>query len=71
MAGVELAVDQRMKQNFQFIAFHGAVPEAVAGPDRTVVFSLAFHADRSMARARANRDMTVPTGTPATSAMSL
>ena len=71
VSGVELTVDQRMQQNLGFIAFHSAVPEAVAGPDWTVMFSLAFHADRSMARARANRDMTVPTGTPATSAISL
>jgi hypothetical protein len=71
MSGIELAVDQRMQQNLRFIAFHSAVPEAVAGLDRTVVFSLAFQAARSMARARANRDMTVPTGTPATSAISL
>ena len=66
MSGVELAVNQRMKHNFRFIAFHGAVPEATAGPGRVVVVSAAFQAARSMARARANRDMTVPTGMPAT-----
>jgi hypothetical protein len=55
-----------MEHNFQFIAFHSGVPEATAGPDRVVAFSAAFHAARSMARPRASRDMTVPTGTPAT-----
>src|SRR5215469_14689990 len=68
--GIELAVDQRMQHDFRFIAFHDAVPEATAGPRRLVEISAAFHAARSMARARASRDMTVPTGTPATWAIS-
>src|SRR5215472_13701159 len=59
MTGVEFAVDQRMKQHFRFIAVHSADPEGTAGP-RWV--SAAFQAARSMARARARRDITVPTG---------
>jgi uncharacterized SAM-binding protein YcdF (DUF218 family) len=70
MPGVELAVNQRMQHNFRFIASHDAVPEATAGPGRVVTVSAAFHAARSIARARASRDMTVPTGTPATWAIS-
>src|SRR4029077_7138770 len=66
MPGVELAVNQRMQHNFRFVASHDAVPEATAGPGRVVTVSEAFHAARSMARARASRDITVPTGTPAT-----
>jgi hypothetical protein len=66
--GIELAVDQRMQHNFRFIASHDVVPEATAGPGRVVTVSAAFHAARSMARA--SRDMTVPTGTPATRAIS-
>jgi hypothetical protein len=58
-----------MKHNFRFIASHNAVPEATAGPGR-VVAVLAFHAARSMTRARASRDMTVPSGTPTTWAIS-
>ena len=54
MAGVELAVEQRVQQDFAFGAVHGAAPSAT------------FHAERSIARARASRDITVPTGTPAT-----
>src|SRR5262252_157842 len=69
--GVELAVDQRVKQNFGFGAVHSAIPEAAADPGLAVAVSAVFQAERSMARARANRDMTVPTGTPATSAISL
>jgi hypothetical protein len=58
MAGVELTVDQRIKQDFRVIAVHGIAPSAP------------FHAARSIDRARASRDITVPTGTPATSAIS-
>jgi hypothetical protein len=68
MSGIELAIDQRVEQNFEFGAIHCMTPEAVAGWE--VAVSAAFHAERSMARARASRDMTVPTGTPATSAIS-
>ena len=68
--GVELGVNQRMQHNFRFIASHDAVPEATAGPGRVVTVSAAFHAARSMARARASCNMTVPTGTPATWAIS-
>ena len=69
MPGIKLAVYQRMKQNFEFSAIHSASPEA-ADPDLAPSVSAAFHAERSIARARANRDMTVPTGTPATPAIS-
>src|ERR1700722_389953 len=58
MAGVELTVDQRIEQDFRVIAVHGSAPSAP------------FHAARSIDRARARRDITVPTGTPATSAIS-
>ena len=57
MAGVELAVDERVQQDFGFVAVHGDP-------------SSAFHAERSMERARASRDITVPTGAPTTSAIS-
>ncbi len=60
--GVELAVDQRVKQDFAFGAVHDAAPETGR--------SAPFQADRSIDRARASRDITVPTGTPATSAIS-
>src|SRR4029077_9716034 len=53
--GIELAIEERMKQNFGFGAAHVDVP------------SSAIHAFRSMDRARAKRDITVPTGTPITS----
>ena len=56
--GIELAIEERMKQNFGFGAGH------VDGS------SSAIHAFRSMDRARAKRDITVPTGTPTTSAIS-
>src|SRR5205823_6006433 len=56
--GVELAVDQRVKKNFSLVASH------FGGS------SSAIHADRSMARARARRDITVPTGASITSAIS-
>src|SRR6266700_4849872 len=58
MPGIELAVEEGMEQNFGFVAGH------VGGP------SSAIHAFRSMDRARAKRDITVPTGTPTTSAIS-
>src|SRR5207248_4335960 len=70
MPGVEFAVDQRMKQNFRFAAVHNTIPEAMAGPRCVVAVSAAFQAVLSMARARASRDITVPTGTPATWAIS-
>src|SRR5205823_9177601 len=56
--GVELVVDQCVKKNFSLLASHFGCS------------SSAIHADRSMARARARRDITVPTGTSATSAIS-
>jgi hypothetical protein len=58
MAGIEFPVDQRMKQDLAFSAVHGVEPSAF------------IHAARSMDRARASRDITVPTGMPATSAIS-
>src|SRR6478609_4147723 len=58
VAGVEFAVDQRVKQQFSLVAIHFGCS------------SSAIHAERSMARARARRDITVPTGTSATSAIS-
>jgi hypothetical protein len=51
VSGVEFAVDQRVKKNFSLVASHFGCS------------SSAIHADRSMARARARRDITVPTGT--------
>ena len=62
MPGVELAVDQRMQQNLAFGAVHDTAPETEP--------SALFQAERSIERARASRDITVPTGTPATSAIS-
>ncbi len=58
VAGIELAVHKRVKHDFRLGAIHGGDPSA------------AFHAERSIDRARASRDITVPTGTPATSAIS-
>ena len=54
----ELAIEKRMQQNFGFVAGHVDLP------------SSATHASRSNERARAKRDITVPTGTPTTSAIS-
>src|SRR6516165_3775957 len=68
--GIKLAVNQRVEQNLEFGAVHSVIPEAVAEPGFAVDASAVFHAERSMARARASRDMTVPTGTPVTSAIS-
>ena len=51
MASIELIVDQRMQQDFSFVAGHG-------------LLSSASQAVRNNARARASRDITVPTGTP-------
>ena len=48
--------EERMQQNFGFVAGH--------------VFSSETHALRSKDRARAKRDITVPTGMPTTSAIS-
>jgi hypothetical protein len=56
VARIELVIEERMKQNF--VAGHVGLP------------SSATHAARSKERARANRDITVPTGTPTTSAIS-
>lgn len=58
MAGIELAIDQRVQKDFCFIASHFDCS------------SSAIQAVRSMARARASRDITVPTGTAAMSAIS-
>src|SRR5260370_31106852 len=58
MSGVEFAVNQRVKKDFGFVAGHFGCSCS------------AIHADRSMARARASRDITVPTGTSPTSAIS-
>jgi hypothetical protein len=58
MASVKLTVDQRIEQDLGVTAVHGIAPSAL------------FHAARSIDRARASRDITVPTGTPATSAIS-
>ena len=70
MTGIEFAVDQRMQQDFRVGAIHGDVPDLAAGESSRVVPSAAFHAERSIDRARASRDITVPTGTPATLAIS-
>src|SRR4051812_20973276 len=56
---VEFAVDQAMQKHLCFIARHCAFS------------SIASHAARNIERARASRDITVPTGTPAISAISL
>src|SRR5262249_11428330 len=58
MAGIELIVDERVQQHFGFVAGHFGCPSA------------ASQASRSMERARARRDITVPTGAPTTSAIS-
>ena len=50
VTGIEFVVDQGMQQDFALGAIHGVTPSA------------AFHAERSMERARASRDITVPTG---------
>src|SRR4029078_7233920 len=55
---IELAVEEGVKQDFGFCASHVGSP------------SSAIHAFRSMERARAKRDITVPTGAPTTSAIS-
>jgi hypothetical protein len=58
MPGIELAVDQCVEKDLCLVAGH--------------VFGScsAIHADRSMARARARRDITVPTGAATMSAIS-
>src|ERR1700730_4556580 len=58
MAGVKLAIDERMEQNFRICAIHGLYPSA------------SFPARSTIERARASGDITVPTGTPATSGLS-
>src|SRR4029077_2726836 len=58
MTGVKLVVDQRVDQDFRVGAVHGADPSST------------FQRARSIERARASRDITVPTGTPTTSAIS-
>jgi hypothetical protein len=62
MPGIELAVDQRMQEDFAFGAVHDTAPG--------IALSATFHAERNIERARASRDITVPTGTPATWAIS-
>ena len=57
MPGIELIVDESMQHDFCFLAGHGP-------------FSSASQAARNSPRARARRDITVPTGTPVTSAIS-
>jgi hypothetical protein len=47
-----------MQHDFGVSTVHGVAPSAT------------LHAERSIERARAKRDITVPTGTPATSAIS-
>ena len=56
--GIELAVDQCVEQDLRFVAGHVRCSSA------------AVHAERSMARARARRDITVPTGAATMSAIS-
>lgn len=58
MPGIELAVEQGVEQDLGFCTSHVRDP------------SSAIQALRNMQRARASRDMTVPTGTPTTSAIS-
>src|SRR6185437_11907370 len=58
VAGIELAIDQRVKKDACLVAGHFACSCS------------ASHAERSMARARARRDITVPTGAPTASAIS-
>jgi hypothetical protein len=55
--GIELAVEEGVEQNSGFAAGHIGIP------------SSAIHAWRSMERARAKRDITVPMGAPTTSAI--
>src|SRR5262249_2018750 len=55
--GIELVIKEGASENFRFLAGHDSYPSA-------------SHAVRRMERARARRDMTVPTGAPITSAMS-
>ena len=57
VAGVEFAVGQRVNENACFLAGHDP-------------FSSASQASRKSPRARASRDITVPTGVPVTSAIS-
>src|SRR5689334_22602288 len=53
--GIELAVDKSVQENFGFVAGHFGCPPA------------SIHASRNMERARARRNITVPTGRPITS----
>src|ERR1700734_1480272 len=64
--GVEFAVDQRVQQHLAVEAVHGDVPPAACNGEA----SAEFHAARSIERARANRDITVPTGMRAAAAIS-
>jgi len=58
MTGIELAVDERMNEDFGVSAVHVVDPSSTR------------HAVRNIERPRASRDITVPTGTPTTSAIS-
>ena len=60
VSGIEFAVDERVHQEAGFFAVHRGVSSA----------SALSQASRSMLRARASRDITVPTGAPTISAMS-
>ena len=57
VSGIEFTVDQRVKKGFCFFASH------------FVGSCSAIQADRSMVRARARRDITVPTGASMMSAI--
>ena len=58
VTGVEFAVDQCVQEEIRFVAGHLGCS------------SSASQAVRSMARARASRDITVPTGAPTVSSIS-
>src|SRR5882672_5560687 len=60
MTGIEFTIEERVLEDFDFIAGHCRSPFP----------SAASHAVRSIARARASLDITVPTGTRTMSAIS-